>query len=74
MCRSKTQSLTALSSREAEFIAAVTAAKTARHIRLVLTELGFNQDEPTPIHKDNKPTMDVIVLQKSTEHTRRINI
>ena len=32
VCRSKTQSLTALSSAEAEFIAAVTAAKTAKHI------------------------------------------
>ena len=74
VCRSKTQLLTALSSTEAEFIAAVTAAKTARHIRSILTELGFNQDEPTPIHEDNKPTMDIIALQKPTECTRHIDI
>ena len=72
--RFKTQSLTTLSSTEAEFIAAVTAAKTARHIRLVLTELGFKQNEPTPICEDNKPTADVIALQKLTERTRHIDI
>ena len=39
--RSKTQSLKALSSMEAAFIAAVTAAKTAKCIRFVLCKLGF---------------------------------
>ena len=47
--RSKTQSLTALSLTEAEFIAAVTAAKTAKYIRSVLTELRSNQSDPAPI-------------------------
>ena len=37
--RSKKQSLTALSSTEAEFIAVVTAAKTAKHIRSILADL-----------------------------------
>ena len=64
----------ALSSTEAEFIAAVTAAKTARHIRSILREPGFEQTEPTPICEDNKPTMDVIALQKPTEQTRHTDI
>ena len=72
--RSKTQSLTALSSTEAEFIAAVTAAKTARYIRSILRELGFRQTEPTPIYEDNKPTIDIIASQKPTERTRHIDI
>ena len=65
--RSKTQSLTALSSTEAEFIAAVTAAKTAKYIWSVLNELGFKQSDPTPIYEDNKPTIDIIASQKPTE-------
>ena len=48
--RSKTQSLTALCSMEAEFITAVTAAKTAKYIRLVLCKLGFTQSNLTPIY------------------------
>ena len=72
--RSKTQSLTTLSSTEAEFIIAVTAAKTAKYIRLVLSELSFKQSKPTPIYKDNKPTVDTIASQKLTEQTRHIDI
>jgi len=72
--RSKTQSLTALSSTEAEFIAAVTAAKTAKYIRSVLKELGFEQSAPTPMCEDNKPTIDIIASQKPTERTRHIDI
>ena len=72
--RSKTQTLTALSSTEAKFIAAVTAAKTAKYIRSVLIELGFKQNEPTPIYEDNKPTIDIVASQKPTERTRHIDI
>ena len=39
--RCKTQSITATSSTEAEFLAAVTAAKQARYLRAILKELGF---------------------------------
>ena len=72
--RSKTQSLTALSSTEAEFIAAVTAAKTAKYIRSVLYKLGLQQIDPTPIYKDNKPTINIVASQKPTERTRHIDI
>ena len=72
--RSKTQLLTALSLTEAEFIVAVTAAKTAKYIRLVLSELGFEQSEPRPIYEGNKPTIDVVAYQKQTERTRHIDV
>ena len=47
--RSKTQSITATSSTEAEFLAAVTAAKHAKYLRAIMKELGFALNEPTPI-------------------------
>ena len=73
--RSKTQYLTALGSIEAEFIAAVTAAKTAKYIRLVLCKLGFRQSSPTPIYKDNRPIIDIVASQKpAMEQTRHIDI
>ena len=51
--RSKTQTLTAGSSTEAEFIAAVTAAKITCYLRYVLKKLGEEQTEPTDIYIDN---------------------
>jgi len=72
--RSKAQSITALSSTEAELIAAVTAAKTAKFLRSILHELGFTQHEPTPIYEDNQPTIDIVNSQKPTERTRHIDI
>ena len=72
--RSKAQSITAQSSTEAEFIAAVTAAKTAIYLRSVLNELGFNQDEPTPIYEDNASAIEIINAQKPTERSRHIEI
>ena len=60
---------------EAEFIAAITAAKTAKYIRSVLYKLGFKQSKPMPIYKDNRPTpIDVVASQKPTEQTRHIDI
>ena len=51
--KSKTQSITAGSSTEAEFIAAHTAGKLTRYLQMVLKELGFEQKQPTVIHIDN---------------------
>jgi hypothetical protein len=45
--RYKTQSITSTSSTEAEFLAVVTAAKTARYLRSILQKLGFEQPQPT---------------------------
>ena len=73
--KSKTQSLTAGSSTEAEFIAAHTAAKIARYLRMVLKQLGFEQFGPTPIHIDNMSALKIINENTSpTDRTRHIDI
>ena len=72
--RSKAQSIIALSSTETELIAAVTAAKTARYIRSVMSELGFPQDGPTPIYEDNESAITIVNSRKPTERSRHIDI
>ena len=74
--RSKTQGVNALSSTEAEFIAAVTtAAKTARYLRSMLNKLGFPQLlKHTRIFKDNASTIKIGNARVPTECTRHIDI
>ena len=73
--KSKTQSLTAASSTEAEFIAAFDAGKIARYLRLVLSQLGYPQENPTEMHIDNQSAL-LIVNQNSspTSCTRHMDI
>ena len=66
--RSKTQSVTAISSTEAEFIAAVSCAKIALYLRSILYELGF------AIYEDNTSTIDIINSSIPTEHAWHIYI
>ena len=73
--KSKTQTLTAGSSTEAEFIAAVSAAKAARYLRSVLREMGFEQRGPTIIYIDNMSALKIINDNTSpTERTRHMDI
>ena len=72
--RCTTQSVTATSSTEAEFIAAVTAAKQARYLRFILKELGFTQTEATPIYEDNMSAINMINSRIPTERSRHIDI
>ena len=72
--RTKTQSITATSSTEAEFLAAVLAAKHARYLRAILSELGFPQDSPTPIYEDNASAIKMINAKIPTERSRHIDI
>ena len=65
--RSKTQSVTALSSTEAEFFAAVSCAKIALYIRSIFFELGFACKDATPIYEDNKSTIDIVNSSVPTE-------
>ena len=50
---SKKQPTVALSSTEAEFMAASSCVQDVLHIRMLLDELGFDIDAPTPIYEDN---------------------
>ena len=72
--RVKTQSVTATSSTEAEFIAAVLAAKHAKYLRSIMRELGFPQRDPTPIYDDNKSAILMINSRVPTERSRHIDI
>jgi hypothetical protein len=72
--RTKTQSITATSSTEAEFLAAVLAAKHAKYLRAVLYELGFAQQGPTPIYEDNMSAIKMINARVPTDRSRHIDI
>ena len=72
--RSKTQTQTALSSTEAEFYAAVSAAKIVRYLRFILSDLGFPQKEPTIIYEDNESAKKIIDAVTPTERSRHIAI
>ena len=58
--KSKTQSLTAGSSTEAEFIAAHSAGKVARYLQFLLKDLGYEQSGPAPIYINNLPALQMI--------------
>ena len=51
--RSKMQKTTALSTAEAEYYSASTAATETIYLRQLLTNLGFPQRKSTPIYEDN---------------------
>ena len=60
---------------EAEFIAAHTAAKIAKYLRMILKQLGYEQKKPTPIHIDNMSALQIINNNTSpTERTRHLDI
>jgi hypothetical protein len=72
--RSKTQTITATSSTEAEFIAAVAAAKVAKYLRLILRQLGFAQKHPTLLYEDNESAIKMVNAGRPTERSRHIDI
>jgi hypothetical protein len=51
--KSKIKSTVSTSSTEAEVIAAVHAAKIAKYLCSILSELGYPQSEPTTLYEDN---------------------
>ena len=68
---SKLQPTVALSSAEAEYMAACAAVQEAIHLRLLLRDLGFEQKEPTVIFEDNQGCIalsDNPVFHKRTKH------
>jgi hypothetical protein len=65
--RSKTQTITATSSTWAKCLAAVSSAKVAKYIRSILAELGFAQNDPSPLHEDNESTIKMVNADKPAE-------
>jgi Reverse transcriptase (RNA-dependent DNA polymerase) len=72
--RSKLQPTVSTSSTEAEFIAAVSAAKTALYLRSVLHELGVTQHGPTILYEDNQATILMVNASRPTARSRHIAI
>ena len=72
--RCKTQSITAISSAEAEFIAAVTAAKHAKCLRPIMTQLGFAPKGSMVLHCDNQSAINMVNACVPTEHSCHIDI
>ena len=67
--KSQKQSTVALSSTEAEHVAASEAVKELAWQRELLKELGFPQIEPTTIYEDNKSTIE-IASNLNAQHKR----
>ena len=57
---SKTQSITAGSSYESEFIAAYSACKVVWYLQHILKQLHFEQTKPTPVYIDNLSALKII--------------
>jgi len=65
---SKKQSTVALSSTEAEYLAASAATKEALWLRKLLTECGYPQSKPTIIFEDNQGC--IAISQNPSHHPR----
>jgi hypothetical protein len=72
--KSKLQPTVSTSSTEAEFIAAVSAAKTAKYLRSVLADLGESQSGPTPLYEDNQAAIHMINDSRPTPRSRHVDI
>jgi hypothetical protein len=72
--QSKKQGTVATSSTEAEFIAAVHAAKIVKYMRWILLELGYQQTGSTTLYEDNQEVILMANADKPTVHTRHIDI
>ena len=72
--KSKIQSTVSTSSTEAEFIAAVHAAKIAKYLRSILSDLGYPQVGPTTLYEDNAAAILMINASRPTSRSRHIDI
>ena len=70
---SKKQKSVALSSCEAEIVAASEAAKEAVYFSRFLTELGFGSGDPTALSVDNKAARDLAYNPEHHERTKHID-
>jgi hypothetical protein len=72
--KSVLQPLTATSSTEAEFYAAVTTAKVVKYLRYVLQELKASRPGPSPLYIDNSAALAMINESRPTPRARHIEI
>ena len=68
------QETIALSTTEAEFIAAVEAGKYILYLCSILHDIGMAQDEATILYEDNQGSLLMAQAQQPTKRTRHIDI
>eukprot|EP00795_Rhopilema_esculentum_P014459 gene14460-biopygen4243 len=71
---SKKQTSVALSSTEAEYVAACLATKEAVWLRSLLADLNFTQEEPTVVQEDNQGAIAMSKNPKFHARTKHIDI
>ena len=74
MYRTRMQQTVALSSTEAEFVAASETGKMVLYVRSILDELGLDVVDATPMHIDNAGARMMANAQKPTRRTRHLDI
>jgi hypothetical protein len=72
--KSKKQAIVALSSMEAEYIAAGEAARDLAWIQQLMSELGFDQEDPTNLHTDSKSAIDLADKRNTGGRSRHIDL
>jgi hypothetical protein len=71
---SKRQQTVALSSTEAEYMAACAATQEAMHLRTLLKDLGQEQAKATVLHQDNQGAIKIAKNFTSNKRTKHIDI
>ena len=72
--KAKYQDVIALSTTEAEFVAACDAAKMILFFRSILEDLGIPQEEATVLYEDNNGALMMANAQQPTKRTRHMDI
>jgi hypothetical protein len=72
--RSRQESLTALSTMDAEYAALSQSVREATWLRSLLLELGFEQHTPTPVLCDNKAAIELSKDSKFHSRAKHIDI
>ena len=72
--KSRVQPVTATSSTEAEFYAAVSCAKIVKYLRHVLSELDALPAGPSPLYVDNQAALHMVNESRPTPRARHIEI
>ena len=72
--KTRYQKTVALSSTEAEFVIASETGKMILYVRSLLTDLSFDQSQPTQLHVDNTGAVFMIDAQAPTKWTRHADI
>ena len=71
--KTRFQATVALSSTEAEFIAACDAAKTILYVRSILDDIGISHDSATTLFEDNQGALCMANSGQPTKRTRHMD-